>query len=386
MRLATSFIKILFILIIIPTILQAQFKFQSVMDGPNNDNDVGLKVFESETKYIVAGNVYTNAIQDEDIIFVIFDKSSNYQSHIIIEGTGATVPLDRIWDCIVSDDDHFVIAGEVRSINAPQNNNIVIGKIDTNGLPAWIAQIGEDGNIAGPQPIDETGYSIIQTMDGGYVIGGSFTDMVAGEQDGMLIKLDASGNFIWGRRLNIDNSAAVHSVIEDETGNIVLTGYGNDDNSIGGQDIIVYRFSASGNFDKGVLAGTAENDIGREIVPYRDGGYIITGTTQSGGGDLEVYVLKTDDNLIPEWSGTYGDGNNEAGTSILLMEDGGALIAGYTEDAVSATGPSDALLVRIDDKGNFINARKYGGGGSEEFNDIARAWDAGIVIDRKSVV
>jgi hypothetical protein len=81
-----------------------------------------------------------------------------------------------------------------------------------------------------------------------------------------------------------------------------------------------------------------------------DGGYIITGGTNSNGGS-DVYLIKTDGNGIEQWSRTFGGGDN--GYSVQQTNDGGYIITGFTESY--GNGNLDVYLIKTNDIGNVTS-------------------------------
>ena len=62
-------------------------------------------------------------------------------------------------------------------------------------------------------------------------------------------------------------------------------------------------------------------DSGGSVQITDDGGYIITGYTDVGIDDRDVYLIKTNQNGDEEWSQTFGGQGNDLGWSIQTTFD-----------------------------------------------------------------
>jgi len=97
------------------------------------------------------------------------------------------------------------------------------------------------------------------------------------------------------------------------------------------------------------------------------GGYIAVGESASdpdgGCTNMNVYVVRTEEDGSLAWSRTYDFGGDDHGFSIREVKydpsgQGGFIITGYTEKSVC--GESDLLLLRISSCGDEIWANTYG--------------------------
>ncbi len=110
-----------------------------------------------------------------------------------------------------------------------------------------------------------------------------------------------------------------------------------------------------------------------------DGGYVISGLTQSMGNTAgDIIVLKINSSGDTTWTLQYGGDKLEGGNNVMQTSDGGILVSGHTEDF--GAQDCDAFLMKLDEKGNRQWFKIYGG----EKDDIAEGTielpDGGFVI------
>lgn len=142
-----------------------------------------------------------------------------------------------------------------------------------------------------------------------------------------------------------------YSVIQSTDGGYVMTGASQTPTN--GFDVYFAKTDGYGNLLWSKTFGGSLDDVGFECKQTNDGGYIITGSTMSfGQGKEDVYLIKTgtDGNLL--WSKTFGKSSNERGNSVVQTSDGGYAIAGGT--SVYSYNASQYYLVRTDTSGSLL--------------------------------
>jgi hypothetical protein len=125
--------------------------------------------------------------------------------------------------------------------------------------------------------------------------------------------------------------------------------------------------------------GGTESEIGFDIKKTTDGGYIITGYTESNSNGLyDVLLIKTDSNGNEIWSKNIGNGNYESGSSVKQTYDGGFIITGYTFSY--GAGLRDIWLIKTDQDGNEEWQYTFGGIYNEEGTHVLQTLSGGFVI------
>ena len=92
-------------------------------------------------------------------------------------------------------------------------------------------------------------------------------------------------------------------------------------------------------------------DEGKSVKQTTDGGYIITGYTESFGRN--VWLIKTDSQGQEEWNKTFGGNRTDWGHSIQQTSDGGYIITGSTYSF--GKGDRDVWLIKTDSEGNTVD-------------------------------
>jgi hypothetical protein len=117
-------------------------------------------------------------------------------------------------------------------------------------------------------------------------------------------------------------------------------------------------------------------------------GYLLAGTSQSSssGDKTEVnkggvqypespdyWIVKVDNNGNKIWDKTYGGGSNDQLTDIIQLSNGNFMIAGFSNSSVggdkteNSKGGFDYWVLKIDANGNVLWDKTYGGSGEEGF-------------------
>lgn len=259
----------------------------------------------------------------------------------------------------------------------------------------WIIKLDVSGNIVWNQLLGgnalETFFGLQQTSDGGYILTGSSSSSANGNVTGTnhgradlwVVKLDGSGNIVWNKLLGGGFSESGYSIQQTSDGGYIVAGFsgssgngdvtpinhGTSNMSFESYDYWVVKLNSSGNIVWNKLLGGSNIDVAYSIQQTTDGGYIIAGiATSSLNGDVsytnhgleDYWIVKLDatGNII--WNKLYGGNNSEYAYSVRQTPDGLYIIAGYSNSSVNGDvtpinhGTYDYWIIRLDANGNIF--------------------------------
>jgi hypothetical protein len=157
-------------------------------------------------------------------------------------------------------------------------------KTDSLGNTLWNKSYG------GPKT--DYGRSVEQTFDGGYIISGNTYSFSAGDADVGLLKTDSEGNLQWIKNFGGTKRDRGECVYQTSDGGFIITGY-TDSYGAGFDDVWILKTDSNGFMEWSKTVGGPKHDRGYSIRQTKDGGYIIVGETLSyGAGSMDVYLIK----------------------------------------------------------------------------------------------
>jgi predicted secreted protein len=317
----------------------------------NNGNEIWNKTFgglvkdgvrsiqqTSDNGYIIGGYADSYGYPGHDVWLIKTDDEGNEEWDSIFGGLAS----DAAFSVIQTSDQGYIALGYVDSYGAG-SHDIWLIKTDLFGNEEWNRTFGTFEW--------DLGYSVQETNDGDFIIIGTTKSYGSGGQDAWLIKTDEFGNEIWNKTYGGANNDWGSSVVMTDDGGFLLTG---DTRSYGpgGYDIWIIKTDKYGNEQWRRIYGDSESDdTGYSLKKTSDGGYIITGTKTSFDTDLtDVWLIKTDVDGYMQWNLTIDGGFDDWSYSVDETNDGGYIITGLTNSFGS--GDYDLWLIKVEVENN----------------------------------
>ena len=268
-------------------------------------------------------------------------------------------------------DGGYVVAGYTRSFGTVSGRNVLLIKTDQSGDEEWLRTFG--GND------DEEGYSVQQTIDGGYIIAGYTKSWGAGSNDVLLIKTDTSGNAEWTQTFGGTQAEEAYSVWQTYDGGYIVAG-ATSSYGAGSRDVWLIKTTSSGTESWRKTLGGFGSDGARSVEQVSDGGYVVTGWTYSYGPGAvgNVWLVKTDTSGNMAWNRFFGGTDVDRGYCVQQTTDRGYIVTGYTSSFGS--GLDDMVLIKTDSAGNESWTRTFGGSGRDYGNCVRQTADGGYII------
>jgi hypothetical protein len=303
----------------------------------------------------------------------------------------------------------------VSNLTAIGSYDIFVLKLDVRGVLLWAKQFGGS--------LDGAAYSVAVDGSGNVLTTGMFQGSMdfdpgaatfnlsaSGNYDIFISKLDATGNFVWAKRIGDLDFDKAYSITTDGAGNIYATGFfsGAPDFDPGAglfnitsetDDVFILKLDAMGNFGWAKKIGGANFDYAYSISIDASGNIFTTGEfqgtadfdpgtqsfnlTSTGAYDMFVSKLDASGNFI--WAKNMGGTLSDRGQSIVSDGTGNTFVTGRFQGTsdfdpgastlnLTSAGQDDIFILKLNSMGNLDWAKSIGSTTSTSFDrgkDIA---------------
>ncbi|MEI7491698.1 MAG: T9SS type A sorting domain-containing protein [Bacteroidota bacterium] len=218
------------------------------------------------------------------------------------------------------------------------------------------------GNIIwGRSYSDTTGniFCVTPTNDGHFLLAGNITNYNGAQSELLFIKINQDGDTAWSKLINMGQSASAFFISQTSDNGFISGGFF-EDNAPPYPKAFVLKLDSQGNLSwcRGFSSGNY-NNTAFAAVELPDGNYIITGSVGNGSGYSSSFLLmKLSSSGEIVWSKKHFISNNyqSKGNDLLVLPDG---ILSYFTDYTSSMA-----LMKTDTSGNVIWSKDVGHDGS----------------------
>ena len=379
---------------------QANLEWQISLGGSNTDQAESVCNL-SDGGFMIAGN--TRSVNGDvlgnhggtDIWLVELNSIGNIVWKKTYGGSGN----DDVYSLQQTADKGYVMAGTTLSNDLDVSGNhgdydAWVVKLDSIGIIQWQRCLGGTGW--------EEAHAVRQTKDGGYIMAGGSTSsdgdvtLNRGAFDLWVVKLDKTGNIEWQKTYGGSNEDLGYSITPTHDGGYLVSGEtqsnnGDVTNFHGGLDYWVLKLSYDGKIEWQKAMGGLSIDRTVEIHQTFDAGFIVLGEAYSTSGDVtgnhglrDYWVVKLTPNGDIEWQKSLGGSNEDYAASITQTEDGGYIMTGQTQsnngDVFGNDGGADLWVVKLDGTGEIEWEKTFGGSMAEGGNSIKQTQDGGFIV------
>lgn len=285
------------------------------------------------------------------------------------------------------------------------DNDYWLIKFDTQGSIQWSKTYGGSN--------DDVASSLNITNDGGYIISGysrSNDGDVSGNegfQDYWVIKTDAVGNIQWNQNFGFAGNDQGFEAFQTKDGGYFISGFidvsasngqGNDfarSTLHGVGEYWGIKLDANGNKIWRRYFGGSNNDRSYDAIETDDGGFIITGASESDDfdvtnskGSYDFWAVHVDSAGDLIWTKNFGGSEIEVAYAAARLLNGNNIMVGDSrssdKDLSSNYGNADAWIVTFNDNGELISQNNYGGTEFDSANSVFATTDGNLVITGNS--
>ena len=285
--------------------------------------------------FIMTGSFNSDVIWPPDSNRVILVKTD--ANGIVLWTRYFHTLVDALGFCVQpTSDGGYIISGfyDASPISLVGNTYVMMIKTDANGNMQWYRahQLAcRDLNTHEPFP-----YIVRQTANGGYILVG--TTVGAHPADIYVIRTNANGDLVWANSYEHDNTvwriSTGYDIIESSSGDFVIAGSMDKSSPLELNYPFILKISSGGS----ILDYRAYESFPPQmfqagfssVVQTTDGGFFFTGMGGYSDFGMQAQLLKTDANFNMQWSRSYtNDGAATMGAqSGRQTSDGGYVFTG----------------------------------------------------------
>jgi len=224
---------------------------------------------------------------------------------------------------------------------------IVVGPLPTQGCGGFQFALGGKAY--------DRAYDVAATTNNEFYVAG-VSKSFSSSDDILVSRLTAAGSVIWSKTFGNNNTELLRKITPTSDGGLLIVGQTKSFSNSRG-DILSMKISSTGTlvWSKILGVGSANGDLGMDIIETSDGGYAVSGLLNVEGTVADAVVIKLDNAANVIWSKRFdrGDGDNGVG---LFQKGDTLIVSGDLQNTIYNYETVLMKLKLVD--GAFIMAKK----------------------------
>lgn len=308
-------------------------------------------------------------------------------------------------------DGGFVVVGNTQSTDGN------FSKKERLGSDIFLIKYNENFDLKWSQTYggsdDDRGQGVVELSDGDFVVvgyskssDGHLTEN-KGQHDNWVFRTDAQGTLLWQKSFGFLGHDHAYNIISTSDGGLFVNGFLDVTASNGeGQDgkkrslsnskkhgigeFWCYKIDLNGNIQWKRYFGGTSNDRSYDAIETRKGNFIIIGSSESQDVDIsnpkggyDIWIVKIDQNGNFLWERSFGGSEYDIGNAIIETQTGDFVIAGQSysqdKDIKNPSGSSDGILLWLSPEGDLIKSENMGDSKFDTLNDVIQRPDGTLI-------
>jgi len=176
-------------------------------------------------------------------------------------------------------------------------------------------------------------YSCDQTKENGYIATGGIQQTCEENSYTFLTKISEQGTVLWEKYYHIQDFSMGQSVQQTSDGGYIISGFTYAPSN--GYSFYLLKTNQEGN-QQWLYISTISPSIQLSAQQTNDGGYVVGGTT--GSSTMRAFIIKFNSTGGEEWNNTYNILNDTLSVSVQQTTDSGFIITGETFNNITENG------------------------------------------------
>ena len=298
------------------------------------------------------------------------------------------------------------------AVGYAQSSDFDISNKNNDSYDYWVVKFDAANTVEWSKTFggsdDDRARDILQLSDGSFLVTGfsrsNDLDVTvnSGNYDFWVVKINFDGTLVWEKSFGFSGADQSYIIKQTSDGNFLLGGsldvtasggQGNSKTSKrhAGGDYWLLKIDANGNKLWSRYYGGQFTDTLLDISETENGNYILTGYSDSSDtdisnnlGEYDFWIVKVNNTGDLIWERNFGGSQIDEAFSITKTTDNHFLIAGNTrsadKDVTLNNGSSDIWVIKINSDGTLIWERNFGGTSFDNANKIISAERGGFYV------